>query len=85
MAVIDAKYKATKFANYPNADVYQMLAYRVRFGLDTGHLVYAKGEEEPRIHEVIGHGICPLSCDHPRPAPSRIPEPDVTVSRKIAG
>jgi hypothetical protein len=59
-----------------------MLAYRVRFGLDTGHLVYAKGEEEPRIHEVIGHGICPLSCDQPQPAPIRTPEPDVTVSRK---
>jgi 5-methylcytosine-specific restriction enzyme subunit McrC len=57
MAVIDAKYKATKFANYPNTDVYQMLAYCVRFGLDTGHLVYAKGEEEPQIHEVIGHTV----------------------------
>lgn len=55
IAVIDAKYKATKLANYPNADVYQMLAYCVRFGLDTGHLVYAKGEEEPQIHDVMGH------------------------------
>ncbi|MBT2532799.1 restriction endonuclease [Arthrobacter sp. ISL-48] len=56
-AVIDAKYKAAKFANYPNADVYQMLAYCVRLGLDTGHLVYAEGEEEPRIHEVLGHKV----------------------------
>lgn len=56
-AVIDAKYKATKFANYPNADFYQMLAYCVRFGLDTGHLVYARGEEEPQIHEVLGHRV----------------------------
>lgn len=55
IAVVDAKYKATKFANYPNADVYQMLAYCVRFGLETGHLVYAKGEEDPQIHEVMGH------------------------------
>ncbi|MET3810876.1 restriction endonuclease [Arthrobacter sp. UYEF3] len=56
-AVIDAKYKATKFANYPNADFYQMLAYCVRFDLDTGHLVYAKGEEEPQIHEVLGSTV----------------------------
>lgn len=55
MAVVDAKYKATKFANYPNADVYQMLAYCVRFGLETGHLVYAKGGEDPQVHEVMGH------------------------------
>lgn len=55
MAVVDAKYKATKFTNYPNADVYQMLAYCVRFGLEAGHLVYAKGEENPQIHQVIGH------------------------------
>lgn len=55
MAVVDAKYKATRFANFPNADVYQMLAYCVRFGLDSGHLIYAKGDEDPQIHEVIGH------------------------------
>ncbi|MGY4542830.1 5-methylcytosine-specific restriction enzyme subunit McrC [Arthrobacter sp. UYNi723] len=57
IAVIDAKYKATKFSNYPNTDVYQMLAYCVRFGLDVGHLVYAKGEEETEIHQVIGHQV----------------------------
>jgi 5-methylcytosine-specific restriction enzyme subunit McrC len=54
-AVIDAKYKRTTSANYPNADIYQMLAYCVRFGLETGHLVYAKGEKEPEVHRIIGH------------------------------
>ncbi|MFB0836060.1 McrC family protein [Arthrobacter halodurans] len=54
-AVVDAKYKAVRSAAHPNADVYQMLAYCVRFDLDTGHLVYAKGAEDPAVHEVIGH------------------------------
>ncbi|MCI0143165.1 McrC family protein [Arthrobacter bambusae] len=54
-AVIDAKYKAPKNSTYPNADIYQMLAYCVRFALRTGHLIYAKGEEEPHVHEIIGH------------------------------
>ncbi|MGO4650236.1 McrC family protein [Arthrobacter sp. 2RAF22] len=53
-AVIDAKYKAPKNASYPNADIYQMLAYCTRFALPSGHLIYAKGEEEPRVHEIIG-------------------------------
>ena len=55
-AVIDAKYKAAKNSFYPNADIYQMLAYCVRFELRTGHLVYAKGEEDPQVHHIIGHG-----------------------------
>ena len=72
MAVVDAKYKATKFANYPNADVYQMLAYCVRFGLETGHLVYAKGEEDPQIHKSLDTRhlstvtLSTSTCTHPR-------------------
>ena len=42
VAVIDAKYKAEKPAGYPNADLYQLLAYCTVFGLRHGHLVYAK-------------------------------------------
>ena len=45
LAVIDAKYKAEKVAGYPNADLYQMLAYCTALGLQVGHLVYAKGNE----------------------------------------
>lgn len=55
LAIIDAKYKASDSANYPNADIYQMLAYCVRFGLDAGHLIYAKGPEDVLSHDVIGH------------------------------
>lgn len=55
-AVLDAKYKAVRFEQYPNPDVYQMLAYCVRYGLSDGHLIYASGEEQPRIHQIMGMG-----------------------------
>ncbi|GLY85974.1 McrC family protein [Actinoallomurus iriomotensis] len=53
-AVIDAKYKVDKTAGGHNPDIYQMLAYCTRFRLNRGHLVYAKGETEPRVHRVAG-------------------------------
>lgn len=46
VAVVDAKYKAEKPRGYPNADLYQLLAYCTVLGLRTGHLVYAAGNEE---------------------------------------
>lgn len=57
LAVVDAKYKSLKVAGYPNPDIYQMLAYCIRFGLDVGHLVYAKGEEQARVYAMIGHPV----------------------------
>ena len=57
VAVIDAKYKAEKPAGYPNADLYQLLAYCTVLGLRSGHLVYAKGNEEPARHVVRRSGI----------------------------
>jgi 5-methylcytosine-specific restriction enzyme subunit McrC len=56
-AVIDAKYKAEQPAGYPNADLYQVLAYCTVLGLRTGHLVYAKGNEVPARHVVRRSGI----------------------------
>jgi 5-methylcytosine-specific restriction enzyme subunit McrC len=56
-AVIDAKYKAEKPFGYPNADLYQLLAYCTVLGLRTGHLVYARGNEEPARHVVRQSGI----------------------------
>jgi len=44
-AVLDAKYKADHDGRHPNADIYQMLAYCVRHGLNEGHLIYAAGNE----------------------------------------
>ena len=52
VAVIDAKYKAEKAAGYPNADLYQLLAYCTILDLRTGHLVYAKGNEDAARHAV---------------------------------
>ena len=57
VAVIDAKYKAEKPAGYPNADLYQLLAYCTVLGLRVGHLVYAKGNEEPARHVVRRSGV----------------------------
>lgn len=51
-AVVDAKYKAEKPAGYPNADLYQMLAYCTAIGLTEGHLIYAKGNEESAVHQI---------------------------------
>ena len=52
--VADAKYKAEKPAGFPQADLYQLLAYCTVLGLTDGHLVYAKGEEPARLVEVAG-------------------------------
>lgn len=57
VAVIDAKYKSEKPAGYPNADLYQLLAYCTILGLRSGHLVYAKGNEKPVPHAVRRSGI----------------------------
>jgi 5-methylcytosine-specific restriction enzyme subunit McrC len=56
-AVIDAKYKAQKPRGYPNADLYQLLAYCTVLGLRHGHLVYARGNEEPTRHVVRAAGV----------------------------
>lgn len=57
-AVIDAKYKALAVSGVPNADAYQMLAYCIAFGLECGHLVYAKDAgQEPLDHVVSGADV----------------------------
>jgi 5-methylcytosine-specific restriction enzyme subunit McrC len=57
MAVADAKYKAEKPSGYPNADLYQLLAYCTVLGLKVGHLIYAKGNEDPVRHSVRGADV----------------------------
>jgi 5-methylcytosine-specific restriction enzyme subunit McrC len=52
VAVADAKYKAEKPEGYPDADLYQMLAYCTALGLPEGHLVYAKGNAPHATHLV---------------------------------
>ncbi|PWG12311.1 restriction endonuclease [Streptomyces sp. V2] len=56
-AVVDAKYKAEKRGGYPDADLYQMLAYCTALGLREGHLVYAKGNAPHAAHRVRHAGI----------------------------
>lgn len=56
-AVVDAKYKAEKYDGYPNADVYQLLAYCTALDLSEGHLVYAKGNEPAVAHQLRGSGV----------------------------
>jgi len=51
-AVVDAKYKAERPDGFPDADLYQMLAYCTVLGLTEGHLVYAKGNEPVRTHQI---------------------------------
>ncbi|MER5292351.1 hypothetical protein ABT382_09720 [Streptomyces pharetrae] len=52
LAVVDAKYKVEKTRGYPDADLYQMLAYCTALGLPAGHLVYAKGNAPYGGHRV---------------------------------
>ena len=56
LAVVDAKYKAERPSGFPNADVYQMLAYCIRHEVRTGHLVYAAGNEEPARYKIAQSG-----------------------------
>ncbi|MGD9485203.1 restriction endonuclease [Streptomyces sp. TRM70308] len=57
VAVADAKYKAEKPEGYPDADLYQMLAYCTALGLREGHLVYAKGNASHTVHRVRHAGV----------------------------
>src|SRR5262249_15283015 len=50
LAVADAKYKAEKPDGFPDADLYQMLAYCTALGLPDGHLIYAKGNASIATH-----------------------------------
>lgn len=56
-AVIDAKYKVEKPAGFPDADLYQMLAYCTALELREGHLVYAKGNAVETRHTVRHVGV----------------------------
>ncbi|MBB5911719.1 5-methylcytosine-specific restriction enzyme subunit McrC [Nocardia transvalensis] len=57
VAVVDAKYKAERPKGFPEADLYQMLTYCSVLNLKEGHLVYAKGNEPARVHEIRNCGI----------------------------
>ncbi len=56
-AVIDAKYKALHGTSPPNADLYQMLAYCSRLGLQHGNLIYGTPSRGRGDYELIGSGV----------------------------
>lgn len=57
VAVVDAKYKAEKPSGFPQADLYQALAYATAYRLDRAHLVYAAGNEVARSWTVRHAGV----------------------------
>lgn len=57
VAVVDAKVKAERPSGFPNADVYQALAYATTLGLDAAHLVYAGGNEPVQAYVARGSGV----------------------------
>jgi 5-methylcytosine-specific restriction enzyme subunit McrC len=57
LAVLDAKYKAEKPAGFPNADIYQALAYAMTLGLEEAHLIYAKGNEMVQTYTARSTGV----------------------------
>ena len=48
----DAKYKRLTPSGFPNADIYQMLAYCTATNLPSGLLVYATGEAESGVYHI---------------------------------
>ncbi len=46
-----------KPAGYPDADLYQMLAYCTALHLPRGHLVYARGNADAARHVVRHSGV----------------------------
>ena len=52
----DAKYKRITSTDFPNADIYQMLAYCTAADLPSGLLIYASGESNPVKHCITNAG-----------------------------
>lgn len=85
-AVADAKYKAERRGGFPDADLYQMLAYCTALGLGEGHLVYAKGNASHAAHRVRHAGIVihqhALDLDQP---PAGLLADITAVARRMTG
>jgi 5-methylcytosine-specific restriction enzyme subunit McrC len=56
MFVGDVKYKRINVPGIKHADLYQLLAYTIAAELHGGLLIYAAGEGEPAVHEVVNVG-----------------------------
>lgn len=84
--VVDAKYKAEKPAGFPQADLYQLLAYCTVLGIDTGHLVYASGNEPSIDHQIKGGNvsICCHTLDLDKP-PNHVLAQVNALADRLAG
>lgn len=82
-AVVDAKYKAEKPAGFPQADVYQALAYATAYNLEEAHLVYAKGNEAAQQWTVRNAGvrIVAHALDLEQPAQGILEQVDAVAAR----
>jgi 5-methylcytosine-specific restriction enzyme subunit McrC len=52
----DLKYKRINVPGIKHADLYQLLAYTIAAELFGGLLIYAAGEGEPAVHEIVNVG-----------------------------
>jgi 5-methylcytosine-specific restriction enzyme subunit McrC len=57
LAIVDAKYKIERPQGFPDADLYQMLAYCTVSGTRHGHLVYAQGNATPIAHRIRNSAV----------------------------
>ena len=57
LVVVDAKYKAERPAGFPQADLYQLLAYCTVLEAPEGHLIYAKGNKDEKHYAVRGSDV----------------------------
>lgn len=57
VAVVDAKYKVEQPSGFPNADIYQAVAYAQHHGLQEAHLLYARGEVEQQQLVIPSAGV----------------------------
>ena len=48
----DVKYKRINVKGIKHPDIYQLLSYTIAAGVPEGILIYAKGEEEPAVHNI---------------------------------
>lgn len=56
VAIADVKYKRVNAAGVKHPDLYQLLSYLVSTDLPSGILIYAKGEDDPAVHDVVNIG-----------------------------
>jgi 5-methylcytosine-specific restriction enzyme subunit McrC len=56
VAIADVKYKRVNATGVKHPDLYQLLSYLISTDLRSGVLIYAKGESDPALHEVVNIG-----------------------------